>query len=146
MAGQYSYTQCENILTLKETQLSVNMVENILTSPKLTAEERQTRYVRLRKAGSGHRGLGILCQLLTDREKQIWERLEVAQTNGKYQPRLSCPVQKLDDTKIQFMEIRYELALRQKIIPTGFGSSFFTITSGTEFEGTDPPSASWENG
>ncbi|MFY9176893.1 MAG: methyl-accepting chemotaxis protein [Caldicoprobacterales bacterium] len=141
--GNTAIPNVKNILTLKETQLSVNMVENILTSPKLTAEERQTRYVRLEESWQrANEAWEYLSQAkLTDREKQIWERLEVAWDKWKStnQDFLALS-KKLDDTKIlNPMEIRYELALRQKDHSYWIWQLLHAITSGTEFEGeTDP--------
>ena len=39
--GDTGIPNLKNILTLKENQLSINMVENILTSQKITAEQRK---------------------------------------------------------------------------------------------------------
>jgi hypothetical protein len=42
--GGVGFPNVKSILTLKESQVSINMVENILVSSKLTMEERQFRY------------------------------------------------------------------------------------------------------
>ena len=141
--GDTGIPNLKNILTLKETQLSINMVENILTSPKLTAEQRQTRYQRLEEAWQrADEAWEYLSKAkLTEREKQIWERLEVAWENWKNANEEFLVLSKsLDETKIlNPMEIRYELALRQKDHSYWIWQLLHSITSGTEFEGeTDP--------
>ena len=142
-ASNIAIPNIKNILTLKESQISVNMVENILTSSKLTAQERQTRYERLEETWQTiDSAWGYMeSAKLTDREKQIWERLTVSWDTWKNAHEEFLALSKeLDETKILHpMEIRYELALRQKDHSFWIWQLLHSITEGTEFEGqTDP--------
>lgn len=141
--GDTGIPNVKSIMTLKECQVSVNMVENILASSKLTMEERQVRYERLEDIWQRADGAWehMDTAKLTSKEKQIWQRLEVPWENWKKAHlEFVAMSQELDETKILHpMEVRYELALRQKDHALWIWQLLQSISQGKEFEGqTDP--------
>lgn len=133
----------KNLMTLKETQISVNMVENILTGSKLTMEERQASYDRLKEIWerADETWEYLKNAKLTNREMQIWSQLESSWSNWRdSHMQFIALAQKLDETKILHpMEIRYEIALRQKDHALWIWQLLQSISTGTEFQGeTDP--------
>lgn len=141
--GGVGFPNVKSILTLKESQVSINMVENILVSSKLTMEERQFRYKRLdevwQQANKAWEHMNNA--KLSPRERQIWERLRIPWENWKdaHLDFVSMS-RELDETKILHpMDVRYELALRQKDHAFWIWQLLHSIAHGTEFEGeTDP--------
>lgn len=141
--GEAELPKVKNILVLKDSEISVNMVENILTSSKLTMEERETRYRRLEETWQqADDAWGYLDNArLTDREGRIWEQLKGPWENWRnaHLEFLSLS-RELDETKILHpMELRYELALRQKDHALWIWQLLQSITHGTEFEGQPDP-------
>lgn len=141
--GEDELPKVKNILTLEESLVSVNMVENILTSSKLTMEEREVKYKRLEETWqrADQAWEYVANARLTDGERRVWNQLEVPWENWRsaYQDFIALS-RELDETKILHpMELRYELALRQKDHALWIWQLLQAITHGTEFEGQLDP-------
>lgn len=132
-----------NIMTLKQAQITINMEENILTSSKLSMEDRETAYDRLDDTWNQAKEAWEYMEgaRLTNRERQIWEELATPWENWENSHLQFLDLSKeLDSTKIfQPMDVRYELALRQKDHALWIWQLLESISNGTEFQGeTDP--------
>ena len=137
--GEDELPKVKNILTLEESLVSVNMVENILTSSKLTMEEREVKYKRLEETWqrADQAWEYVANARLTDGERRVWNQLEVPWENWRsaYQDFIALS-RELDETKIlHHMELRYGLALGLKDQYRWIRQLLQAITHGTEFKG-----------